>query len=165
METNDDIGAFSYDATMDSVTPHAKGLPAGTRMIHQEYDTASNQQIEANALKGTDQSPNNLYDLSSDQRCIADNNFVPNAMETMDQQMYQQQEEAARNNEDDYTANDPNMDAYMVEQEHNQYSDYNPSQYPEGQYVNGEQFNVIAEQMDDNQIASDVGRSNTETLH
>ncbi|GAB1865368.1 Serologically defined colon cancer antigen 8-like protein [Camponotus japonicus] len=164
METNDDIGAFSYNATMDSVTPHAKGLPAGARMIHQEYDTASGQQIEANALKGTDQSPNNLYDLSSDQRCIADNNFVPNEMETMNQQMYQQQEEAARNNED-YTTNDPNMDAYMVEQEHNQYSDYNPSQYPEGQYVNGEQFNVIAEQMDDNQTASDIGRSNTETLH
>ncbi|XP_011258993.1 serologically defined colon cancer antigen 8 homolog isoform X1 [Camponotus floridanus] len=164
METNDDIGAFSYNATMDSVTPHAKGLPAGARMIHQEYDIASGQQVEANALKGTDQSPNNLYDLSSDQRCIADNNFMPNEMETMDQQMYQQQEEAARNNED-YTTNDPNMDAYMAEQEHNQYSDYNPSQYPEGQYVNGEQFNVIAEQMDDNQTASDIGRSNTETLH
>lgn len=164
METNDDIGAFSYNATMDSITSHAKGLPADARMIHQEYDTASGQQVEANALKGIDQSPNNLYDVSSDQRCIADNNFAPNAMETMDQQIYQQQEEASRNNEG-YTANDPNMDAYMMEQEHNQYSDYNPSQYPEGQYVNGEQFNIIAEQMDDNQTVSDIGRSNTETLH
>lgn len=155
METNDDIGTFHYNTTMDS-----KGLPTGARMIHQEYDTASGQQLEANTPKGNDQSQNDLYD----QRHIAENNYGQSAMETMDQQMYQQQEEAG-GNIGEYATNDPNMDAYMMEQEHNQYSDYNPSQYQEGQYVNGEQFNVIAEQMDDNQTASNVTRSNTETLH
>lgn len=170
METNDDTGAFHYNTTMDSVAPsHANGLSVDARMIHQEYDTAGGQQVEesgmySNAPKGNEQSPNDLYDLSDDQRRIAENNFAPNAMETTDQQMYQQQEEAGRNNEE-YAANDPNMDAYIMEQEHNQYSDYNPSQYQGGQYVNGEQFNVIAEQMDDNQTVSDVARSNTETLH
>lgn len=164
METNNDIGAFHYNTAMDSVAPsHAKGLPVGAQMIHQEYDTVSGQQVEANTLIGNDQSPNDLYDLSGDQRRITENNFAPNAMETMDQQMYQQQEEVGRNNEE-YIANDPNMDAYMMEQEHNQYSDY-PSQYQEGQYVNGDQFNVTTEQMDDNQTVSDVVRSNTETLH
>ncbi|KAL6430175.1 hypothetical protein ACFW04_007732 [Cataglyphis niger] len=164
METNDNIGTFHYNTTMDSVAPsHVKELPVGAQTIQQEYDTASDQQVEVNAPKENDQSTNDLYDSSGDQRYITENNFAPNAMETMDQQVYQQ-EEAGHSNEE-YIANDSNMDAYMVEQEHNQYNDYSPSQYQEGQYVNGEQFNVIAEQMDNNQTVSDVARSNTEALH
>lgn len=142
METNDDTGAFHYDTAMDSVAPE------------------ESSEMYSSAPKGNEQSPNDLYDLSGDQRHIAEDNFVSNVT---DQQMYQQQEEVGRNNEE-YAANDPNMDAYMMEQEHNQYSDY-PSQYQEGQYVNSEQFDVIAEQMDNNQTVSDVARSNTETLH
>ncbi|XP_050458117.1 serologically defined colon cancer antigen 8 homolog [Cataglyphis hispanica] len=163
MEINDNIGTFHYN-TMDSAAPsHVKELPVGAQTIQQEYDTASDQHVEVNAPKENDQSTNDLYDSSGDQRYIMENNFAPNAMETMDQQVYQQ-EEAGHSNEE-YIADDSNMDAYMVEQEHNQYNDYSPSQYQEGQYVNGEQFNVIAEQMDNNQTVSDVARSNTEALH
>nr|XP_012226862.1 PREDICTED: serologically defined colon cancer antigen 8 homolog [Linepithema humile] len=164
METDDGTGAFHYNTTMDAVAlPHANELPAdaqASQMINQRYDTVSGQVTDEEsamysnvALKRNDQG-----DLSSEQM-YAENNSIPNTMET--REMYQEQTDI-RNSEEEYIANDPNMDAYMMEQEHNQYSEYNPSQYQEAQYVNGEQFNPIAE---DNQIISDPTRSNTETLH
>ncbi|XP_011635691.1 serologically defined colon cancer antigen 8 homolog isoform X2 [Pogonomyrmex barbatus] len=169
METNNGTGAFPYNTTMDSVvSPHTNGLPVdaqASQMLHQGYDTTNSQQatdegqeMYSNAPKRNDQSQDNLYDQSSNQ--IVQNNFALNAMETTE--MYQQQGDV-RNNEE-YTANDPNMETYMMEQDHNQYSEY-PSQYQEEQYMNGSQYNVMAEQMENNQTISDVGKSSTENLH
>ncbi|XP_071560567.1 serologically defined colon cancer antigen 8 homolog [Temnothorax nylanderi] len=169
VEANDDTGAFHYNATMDSVvSPHTNGLPTGasaSRMTHQEYDTANGQQVAgqgrpeiqySNAPKKNDQMQGDLYDLSSDQ-----NNFAPSTAETAE--VYQQQGDV-RNNEQ-YMANDPNMEAYMMEHDHNQYDEYDPSQYPEEQYVNGNQYNVMTDQTENNQTVSDVARTSTETLH
>ncbi|KAL6264640.1 hypothetical protein P5V15_004741 [Pogonomyrmex californicus] len=169
METNNGTGAFPYNTTMDSVvSPHTNGLPVdaqASQMLHQGYDTTNSQQatderqeMYSNAPKRNDQSQDNLYDQSSNQ--IVQNNFALNAMETTE--MYQQPGDV-RNNEE-YTANDPNMETYMMEQDHNQYSEY-PSQYQEEQYMNGSQYNVMAEQMESNQTISDVGKSSTENLH
>ncbi|XP_024889126.1 serologically defined colon cancer antigen 8 homolog isoform X1 [Temnothorax curvispinosus] len=168
VEANDDTGAFHYNATMDSVvSPHTNGLPTGasaSRMTHQEYDTANGQQVAgqgseiqySNAPKRNDQMQGDLYGLSSDQ-----NNFAPSTAETAE--VYQQQGDV-RNNEQ-YMANDPNMEAYMMDHDHNQYDEYDPSQYPEEQYVNGNQYNVMTDQTENNQTVSDVARTSTETLH
>lgn len=166
MEANDDIGAFHYNATMDSVvSPHVNGLSTGasaSQVIHQGHDMMNSQQMKdegsemySNAPKRNDQMQGDLYGLSSDQM---QKNFAPN---TETAEVYQQGD--ARNEE--YTANDPNMEAYMMEHNHNQYDEYDPSQYPEEQYVNGNQFAVIADQTENNQTISDVARTNTETLH
>lgn len=64
-----------------------------------------------------DQSQHDLYDSSYDQTHVTENNSAPNAIET---EMYQQVGDAT---EESY-ANDPGMDAYMAEQEHNQYSEH-----------------------------------------
>lgn len=165
MEADDGTGAFHYNATMDSVvSPHTNGLPVdaqASQMTHQGYDTASGQQaageeseMYSNASKRNDQMQSDLYGLSSDQ-----SNFVPNTMETAE--MYQQQGDAQNNEE--YTANDSNMETYMMG--HNQYDEYDPSQYPEEQYVNGNQFAVMANQMENNQTISDVARASTEIPH
>lgn len=169
MEANDGTGAFHYNATMDSaVSPHTNGLPVSaqaSQMIHQGYDTASSQQIAdessemySNTPKRNDQIQDNLYDLSNNQ--TVQNNFITNTMETAE--MYQQQGDA-RNNEE-YTANDSNVETYMMEHDPNQYDEYDPSQY-QGQYINGNQFNVMAEQTENNQTISNVARTSTETLH
>lgn len=167
METDDGVGALHYNTTMDAADlPRAKELAAdaqASQMINQRYDTAGNQQAtedEDSAVYSNTLNRNEQGDLSGDQMYTVESNSVPNTMETGE--MYQEQTDI-RNSEEEYAANDPNMDAYMMEQEHNQYSEYNPSQYQEAQYVNGEQFNPIAEQMEDNQTISDPTRS--ETLH
>ncbi|XP_011867009.1 PREDICTED: serologically defined colon cancer antigen 8 homolog [Vollenhovia emeryi] len=156
VEANDDTGAFHYDATMDSVVPpNISGLPTGapvSQMIHQGYD-AGNGQLVADRMQG------DLYGLSGDQMHTVQNNFAPSTAETTG--VYQQQENAGNNEE--YTANDPSMEAYMME--HNQYDEYDPSQYPEEQYVHGDQFNVTADQAQNNQTVSDIARTSTETLH
>lgn len=167
MEADNGTGAFHYNATMDSAgPPHTNGLPAGaqgSRMIHQRYDTASNQleaersDMYSNALQRNDQVQGDLYGLSSDQ--TVQNNFAPSTAETAE--IYQQHGNV-RNEE--YMTNDPNMEAYMMEHGHDQYDEYDPSQYPEEQYVNGNQFDVTANQIESNHTASDVARTD-ETLH
>jgi len=168
MEADDGTGAFHYNTTMDAIaSPHGNELPAdaqASQMINQRYDTMSNQQItdEKSAMYSNGLNRNGQGDLSSEQIYNVENNSIPNTMET--REMYQEQTDI-RNGEEGYTANDPNMDAYMMEQEHNQYDEYNPSQYQEAQYVNGEQFNPVAEQIEDSQTISDPTRSNNESLH
>ncbi|KYN02166.1 PREDICTED: serologically defined colon cancer antigen 8 homolog [Cyphomyrmex costatus] len=142
METNNDTGAFHYNAAMDSVvSPHTNGL-SGAQMVHHGFDTASGQkvvgeesEIYSDAPKRNDQMQGNLVQ----------NNIAPN-METAE--MYQQQGDAQNNEE--YTVNDSNMEAYMMGHDQNQY-EYDPSQYPEEQYVNDNQFNMMADQMENNQ--------------
>ncbi|XP_018305784.1 serologically defined colon cancer antigen 8 homolog [Mycetomoellerius zeteki] len=148
METNDGTGAFHYNATMDSVvSPHTNRLSGaqGSQMVHQEYDTANGQkvvgeesEIYSDASKRNDQIQGNLVQ----------NNFAPN-METAE--MYQQQGDAQNNEE--YTMNDSNMETYMMGHDQNQY-EYDPSQYPEEQYVNGNQFNMMADQTENNQSST-----------
>lgn len=168
METGDDAGAFHYNTAMDAVaSSHASELSADARasqMINQRYDTMGGQQMtgEDPAMYPNGSKGDHRGGLSSDQMYTVESDTVPSAMETGD--MYQEQT-GIRDDEGEYATSDPNMDAYMMEQEHNQYSEYNPSQYEEAQYANGEQFNPIAEQMEDNQTVSDPSRSNTETLH
>lgn len=168
MEADDGTGAFHYNATVDSViSSHTDGLPAGaqgSQMIHQGYDTASGQQVtdqrsDMYSLKRNDQMQGDLYGLSSDQ--TMQNDFAPNTAETAE--MYQQQGNVRHNEE--YMTNDPNMEAYMMEHDPNQYDVYDSSQYPEEQYVNGNQFDVTTNQMENNQIASDIARNSTEILH
>jgi len=169
MKDNDNTGAFHYNVTTDSVVlPHTNGLPVdaqASQMIHQEYDIANGKQVASeksemylNASKRNDQMQGDLY-LSNDQTSTVQNNFVPNTIETAE--MYQQQEDG-RNNEE-YTANDSNVETYMMGHDQNQYDEYDPSQYPEEQYVNGNQFNVIADQTENNQTISDI--ASTETPH
>ncbi|XP_025988636.2 serologically defined colon cancer antigen 8 homolog isoform X2 [Solenopsis invicta] len=171
MEANDGTGAFHYNATTDSVvSSHTNGLPVGaqsSQMVHQGYDTASGQQevdeeseMYSNAPKRNDRMPGDTYALSSDHAGAVQNNFVPNAMETAG--MYQQQGDVQNN--EAYAVDDSNMEAYMMGHDQNQYDEYDPSQYPEEQYVNGNQYNVMAEQ-ENNQPNSDVARTSTETLH
>ncbi|XP_070512550.1 serologically defined colon cancer antigen 8 homolog isoform X2 [Cardiocondyla obscurior] len=165
VEANDDTGAFHYNTTMDSIVPqHANGLliNAPASHMHQEYNTTSGHQqamdkrseMYSDMPKRNDQMQSNLYG-SSEQ-----NNILPSATETAE--MYEQQEDA-RNNEE-YTANDSNMGTYLMEQDHNQYAEYDISQYPE-EYVNGNQFNITTDQVENDQIASDAIKTNTETLH
>lgn len=168
MEADDGTGAFHYNTTMDSVIPsHTNGLPAGaqgSRMIHQGYDTMSGQQVAdersdiySNAFQRNNQMQDDLYGLLSDQ--TVQNNFASSTAETAE--VYQQHENV-RNEQ--YMTNDPNMEAYMMEHGHNQYDEYDPSQYSEEQYVN-DQFDVTTSQMENNQTASNIARTSTETLH
>lgn len=169
MEADNGTGAFHYNATMDSVVPpHANRLPAGaqaSRMIHQGYDVTSGQQgaerstdMYSNALQRNEHMQGDLYGLSSDQ--TVQNNFAPSTAEAAE--VYQQHGNV-RNEE--YMTNDPNMEAYMMGHDHNQYDEYDPSQYSEEQYVNGNQYDVTTNQMENNHTASDVARTDTETLH
>ncbi|XP_012540810.1 serologically defined colon cancer antigen 8 homolog isoform X2 [Monomorium pharaonis] len=171
-EANDGTGAFHYNATMDSVvSPHTNGLAVGaqeSQMTHQGYDTSGQQvagedrsEMYSNAPKRNDEMQGDLYGLSSDHTGAIQNNFVPNTMEAAE--MYQQQGDA-RNNEV-YATNDSNMETYMMEHDHNQYDEYDPSQYPEEQYVTDNQYSVMGEQSESNQANSDVARTSTETLH
>lgn len=165
MEAKDDTGAFHYNAPMASVvSPHTNGLltdPA-SQMMHQEYDSGQQvadegSEIYSNAPKGNNQMQGDLYGLSSDQMYTGQNNFAPSTAETAE--VYNQQQGDVQNNEE-YAANDPNMEAYMME--HNQYGEYDPSQYPEEQY--GNQFDG-ADQTENNQTISDVARTSTEAQH
>lgn len=172
METNNGTpAAFQYNRAMDSVAPpSSNGLPAGendistSRMIHQAYEAVPPGQQVTNVgpemySKRNDQSQD-LYGLSDDQQRAVGNDSVPNTMETTE--MYQRD---VHGDEQEYTANDPSMDTYMAEQDYDQYSGYNTSQYPGEQYVNNEQFDVTAEPMEDSQTVSDTTGPNTETMH
>lgn len=173
MGINDEAStAFIYDTTMESVAPsHANGLPIigennaqALQMIHQEYDTSNqinNEGINrySNQLEKNNQRQH-LYDLSGNQTYTMENNSVPNIMENTE--MYPEQRDS-RNIEEEYVPN-PNMETYMTEQGYEQYSGYDPSQYEE-EYDDGQQFNVITEQVEDNQTVSDRTRSDAETSH
>lgn len=173
METNDGTSAaFQYNRAMDSVAPpSSNGLPAGendasaSRMIHQAYKAVSPGQQAANerpeVYSNRNNQSQNLYGLPDDQQQLAmGNDSAPNTMETTD--IYQHQQDG---DEREYAVNDPNMDTYMAEQDYNQYSGYNTSQYQEEQYANNEQFDVTAQPMEDSQTVPDTTGPNTETLH
>lgn len=158
METNDGA-AFRYDSTMDSAiapSQHANGLSIG-----ENDDVAASQTInrsyegptatwDSSAPRGNDRSQDLIYDQT---RAVA-NHSSPNA--TMEMYDRRQRSGDDRNVEQEYIADDQHADTYMAEQQgYDQYSGYNPSQYQDEQYINGEQFNVVAEQMEDNRIVSD----------
>lgn len=170
-ETKDDTSAaFRHSSTVDSVDPsHASGIAVSgnnssdARMIPQVYETTSPSQkvadeesgIYPNASKGHDQSQD-LYDLPGNGMQVVEENSTPHTMETTE--MYRQQRDTY-NNEEEYTGNDQNIDTYIAGQEYNQYGDY--TQYQEEQYINGEQFNVVPEQIEDNQIIPAATKPNT----
>ncbi|EFN85216.1 Serologically defined colon cancer antigen 8 [Harpegnathos saltator] len=173
MEINDGTpAAFQYNRTMDSVAPPlsnelstGENDPSVSR-FHQTYEAASpGQQMtdEGSEMysKRNDQSQE-LYGLSDDQQHAVGSDSAPNTIETTG--IYQHQKDT-HSDEREYTANDPNMDTYMTEQDYNQYSGYNTSQYHEDQYVNNEQFDITAEPMEDNQTVSNMTGPNTEILH
>ncbi|KAG5346655.1 SDCG8 protein, partial [Acromyrmex charruanus] len=147
METNDGTGAFHYNATMDSVvSPHTNGSGAqASQMVHQGYDTASSQKIVGEESEIYSDAPKRNDQMQSN---LMQNNFASD-META--QMYQQQGDAQNNEE--YPVNDSNMETYMMEHDQNQY-EYDPSQYPEEQYVNDNQFNMMADQTENNQSST-----------
>ncbi|KAG5320071.1 SDCG8 protein, partial [Acromyrmex heyeri] len=147
METNDGTGAFHYNATMDSVvSPHTNGSGAqASQMVHQGYDTASGQKIVGEESEIYSDAPKRNDQMQSN---LMQNNFASD-META--QMYQQQGDAQNNEE--YPVNDSNMETYMMEHDQNQY-EYDPSQYPEEQYVNDNQFNMMADQTENNQSST-----------
>ncbi|KYN37496.1 Serologically defined colon cancer antigen 8 like protein [Trachymyrmex septentrionalis] len=141
METNDGTGAFHYNATMDSlVSPHTNGSGAQAQMMHQGYDTASGQKVVGEESE--------IYSDAPKRNDQMQGNFASN-METAE--MYQQQGNAQNNEE--YPVNDSNMETYMMEHDQNQY-EYDPSQYPEEQYVNDNQFNMMADQTENNQSST-----------
>ncbi|EGI65181.1 PREDICTED: serologically defined colon cancer antigen 8 homolog isoform X1 [Acromyrmex echinatior] len=147
METNDGTGAFHYNATMDSVvSPHTNGSGAqASQMVHQGYDIASGQKIVGEESEIYSDAPKRNDQMQSN---LMQNNFASD-METAE--MYQQQGDAQNNEE--YPVNDSNMETYMMEHDQNQY-EYDPSQYPEEQYVNDNQFNMMADQTENNQSST-----------
>ncbi|XP_020282236.1 serologically defined colon cancer antigen 8 homolog isoform X2 [Pseudomyrmex gracilis] len=129
LENTDESAVFHYNTALESAIPSQEnGLPMSDQTslkTHEGYDTANNHRLTEDSEMYSviptrnDQSQHDLYDSSYDQIHVTENNSVPNAVET---EMYQQVGDAT---EESYAnVNDPGMDTYMAEQEHNQYSEH-----------------------------------------
>ncbi|EZA60458.1 Serologically defined colon cancer antigen 8-like protein [Ooceraea biroi] len=126
-------------------------------------DSANDDQraMDSETSKRNDQPRQNFYDMSSGQTrsVITEEDEPARASDTMEiTGRYTGQEGDASA----YTMDvDPNT--YMVEQEYDQYNEYDPSRYQQEQYVDDDRFNELAEeeQPEDNRTILNTGASDT----